>query len=115
MIAPGARQLGNEAFGAEFREVVTEGGEGELFGGTAKGLDNVRVDLGGGEGTSGRYVGKAHEGVHEGELSGVVEFETRDAPSGGGNCRLRELAELTSVDEGLQDILLHVEIVIGDL
>jgi hypothetical protein len=37
----------------------------------------------------------------------MVEFETRNAPPGGGNSRLCELAELTAVDEGLQDILLE--------
>jgi hypothetical protein len=44
----------------------------------------------------------------------MVEFETGNAPPGRSNSRLRELAELTAVDEGLQDILLHVEVVVGD-
>jgi len=64
--------------------------------------------------TAGGDVGEAHEGVHQGELSGMVEFQTGNAPPGWTNGRLSELAELAAVDEGLQDVLLHVEVVIGD-
>ena len=41
------------------RSFETERGERELFGGTAKGLDDVRVDLGGGEGAASGYVSEA--------------------------------------------------------
>ena len=74
----------------------------------------MRVDLGGGEGAASGDVGEAHEGVHQGELSGMVDFEARNAPPGWTNGRLGELAKLTAVDEGLQDVLLHIEVVIGD-
>ena len=47
-----------------------------------KRLDNVGVDFSGGEGVAGGYVREAHEGVHDGELSGVVELEARNAFSG---------------------------------
>jgi hypothetical protein len=39
----------------------------------------VGVELLGGESVGGRDVGKAHEGVHEGQLSRMVDFETGDA------------------------------------
>src|SRR5262252_316280 len=114
LIAPRARELGDEALGAQFRKVVAERGERELFGGTAKGLDHVWVDLGGGEGAAGGDVGEADEGVHQGELSGMVEFQARNASSGRGNGRLRQVAKLAAVDERFQDVLLNVEVVIGD-
>jgi hypothetical protein len=48
------------------------------------------------------------------ELAWVVELQSGDALSGRGDGRLRELAQLAAIDEGLQDVLLHVEVIIGD-
>src|SRR5262249_34781202 len=67
LIAPRARELGDEALGAQFRKVVAERGERELFGGTAKGLDHVWVDLGGGGCSCGRDGGEEEEGVRYGQ------------------------------------------------
>jgi hypothetical protein len=59
VVAPRTRQFGDEALGAEFREVVTERGKGEVSWGAGKGLEDVRVDLGGGESAASGYVGEA--------------------------------------------------------
>jgi hypothetical protein len=64
---------------------VAERDERELVGGAAEDLDDVRVDLSGSEGAAGGDVGEAHEGVHQGKLSGMVEFQARNAPPGRGN------------------------------
>ncbi len=57
---------------------------------------------------------EAHQSVHERELPGIIELETGNAFSRGGDCRLRQLPQLPAVDEGFDDVLLHVEIVVVD-
>jgi hypothetical protein len=47
--------------------------------GAAKGIDHSRVDLRSGEGVAGGNVREPDEGVHEGELSRVVELEPGNA------------------------------------
>ncbi len=49
LIAARVRELGNEAFGTEFREIVAERGKRVVFGGAAECLDDGGVDFGGGE------------------------------------------------------------------
>ena len=41
------------------------------------------IKLGGGEGVARSDVSEAYQGVHEGQLSWVVEFESRDAFTAG--------------------------------
>jgi len=72
------------------------------------------VDFGGGEGITGCDVCEANERMHQGELPRVIELEARNALSGRGDCRFRELSQLAAIDEGFQDILLNVEVVIVD-
>ena len=72
------------------------------------------VELLGGESVGGRDVGEAHEGVHERQLSGMVEFEAGDASAVRQDGGLGELAELPAIHEGLQDVLLDVEVVVDD-
>jgi hypothetical protein len=59
-------------------------------------------------------VREAHQRVHEGKLPRVIELEARDALSGRGDCWFRKLSELAAINKGLQDVLLHVEIVVVD-
>jgi hypothetical protein len=77
-------------------------------------LKGVGVDLLGGESVAGRDVSEAHERVHEGQFSGMVEFEAGDAFAVGQDGGLGELAELSTIDEGLQDVLLDVEVAVDD-
>ncbi len=107
-------ELGNKAFGAEFREIVAERGERVVLGGAAERFDDGGVDFGGGEGISSRNVCEAHERMHQGELPRVIELEARNALSRRRDRGFRELPQLAAVDKGLQDILLHVEIVVVD-
>ena len=72
------------------------------------------MDFSGGEGIAGGDVCKPYESVHEGELSWMVELEARNALSRRGDGRLREFSELTTVDEGLQDVLLDIEVIVDD-
>ena len=59
-------------------------------------------------------VGEAHERVHQGKLPRVVELEAGDALARRRDRRLRELAQLAAIDEGLQNVLLYVQVVVID-
>ena len=114
LITARVRELGNEAFGAEFREIVAERGKRVAFGGAAECFDDGGVDFGSGEGIAGCDVCEAQERMHQGELPRVIELEARNALSRRRNCRFRELSQLAAIDKGFQDILLDVEVVIVD-
>jgi hypothetical protein len=68
----------------------------------------VGVDFARSEGVAGGDVREAHERVHEGKLPRVIELEARD------DCRFRNFSQLAAINKGLQDVLLHVEIVVVD-
>ena len=57
---------------------------------------------------------EAHEGVHQGKLAGVVEPQSRNALPCRGNGRFGESSQLATVNEGLENILLDVEVVVVD-
>jgi hypothetical protein len=61
LIAARVRELGNEAFGSEFREIVAERGKRVAFGGAAEGVDDGGVDFGSSEGIAGGDVCEAYE------------------------------------------------------
>jgi hypothetical protein len=44
----------------------------------------------------------------------MIELESRDAFAVGQNCGLSQLSQLPAIDEGLQDVLLHVVITVDD-
>ena len=75
---------------------------------------DVGIKLGGSEGAAGSDVSEAYQGVHQGQLSRVVEFEPGDAFTAGKDSGLGQVMELPSIDEALQDILLNVKIVVAD-
>src|SRR5262245_40673492 len=68
----------------------------------------------GGEAVAGGDVREAHESVHQGKLAGMVEAQSRNALSHWSNGRFGEAPQLAAIDEALEDILLHVEIIIVD-
>ncbi len=72
---------------------------------------SVRMQLGRGEGAARSEMGKAHQGVHERQLPGIVEFQTGNAFAASQEARRGELTELAAVDEGLQDVLLGGEVI----
>ena len=57
---------------------------------------------------------EAYQGVHEGQLSWVVELESRDAFTAGEHGGLGQVMELTSVNKAFQDILLNIKIVVAN-
>ena len=79
MIPARVGNFGDEGFGAEFREVVAERGNGIAIGGTAECVDDCGVDFSGGEGIASGDVCKPYERVHESELPWMVELEARNA------------------------------------
>jgi hypothetical protein len=74
----------------------------------------VRIEFCGGKAVAGGDVREAREGVHLGKLAGVVEPQSRNALPRRGNGRFGEPSQLTTVNEGLEDIPLDVEIVVLD-
>lgn len=67
-----------------------------------------------GEGALGGDVGETQESVHEGELPRMIELQAGNAFAVGKEGGLTELAELAAIDEGLQDVLLDIEVVVDD-
>src|ERR1700751_819446 len=72
------------------------------------------IKLGGGEGVARSDVSEAYQGVHEGQLSWVVEFEPGDAFAAGKHGGLCQVVELTSVGKDLQYILPNIKIMVAD-
>jgi hypothetical protein len=59
-------------------------------------------------------VSQAHQCVHEGQLSRVIELESRDAFTAGKHGGSRQVMELTSVNKAFQDVLLDIEIIVAN-
>jgi len=59
-------------------------------------------------------VREAHQGLHEGQLARVIELESGDSPPLLGLRRPAETPELAPIHEGLQDVLLGVQIAVED-
>src|SRR5206468_5577367 len=57
----------------------------------------------------------AYKRVHQCKLPRMIELEARNAFSGRCDGRFRELSQLTAINEGFQNVLLDVEVVIVDL
>jgi hypothetical protein len=87
---------------AEFNpvEIVAQRGEGVAIAGAAESLDDLGVDFSGGESTGGGDMREAHEGVHQGEFSWMVELEAGNALSCWSDGGLRELSQLAAINKG---------------
>jgi hypothetical protein len=72
------------------------------------------VDLPSGKAIAGGDVREAHESVHQCELAGVIEPQSRNAFPCRSNGRFGEPSQLAAIDEGLEDVLLHIEIIVVD-
>ena len=70
------------------------------------------VDLRGGECISRGDVGEADESVHQRQLSGMIQFQTRNAFAVRQDGGLGQFAQLAAIEKGLKDVLLHVVIVV---
>jgi hypothetical protein len=52
--------------------------------------------------------------MHKDKLPTVIELEARYALCGSGDCRFCKFSQLASINKGLQDVLLYVEIGVVD-
>ena len=52
--------------------------------------------------------------MHQGELARVVELAAGNALSRWRDGRFGELSQLSAIDEGLKDVLLHAEMIVVD-
>ena len=75
---------------------------------------DIGIKFGGGEGVAGSDVSEAYQGVHEGQLSWVIELESGDAFTTGKQRGLGQVVELSSVNKAFQDVLLDVKIVVAN-
>ena len=75
---------------------------------------NVGIKLSGRKGASRGNVSEAYQGVHQSQLSWVVELESRDAFTAGKHGGLCQVMELASIDEAFQDVLLNIKIIVAN-
>ena len=68
----------------------------------------MRADFGGAEGPGCRDLSKTDQGVHQSELSGIVELEAGDTLAGRGQGGLGEVSELPTINKSFKDILLDI-------
>ena len=90
LISAGIWNLGDKSFGPKLGEVIAEGGERIAIGRASECLDDVGMDFGGGKAIAGGNVREADERMHQGELAGVIEPQSRNASSGRGYGRFSE-------------------------
>jgi hypothetical protein len=114
MVAARAGQLLDESFGSEFGEVVSKSGQAVRLGGGTERGDGMRVDFRGAEGPRCRDLSETDQGVHQGELSGIVELEAGDAFAGRGQGGFGKVSELPAIDKGFEDIVLNVQVIVDD-
>jgi hypothetical protein len=58
-------------------------------------------------------VRETHQGMHEGQLPRMMELQTGDAFAVREDGGLAEVSQLTAIEEGLQDVLLNIPIVVN--
>src|ERR1043166_2856669 len=110
----GVRKFLDQPLGAQFGEFIAEGSQFISGGGASQRGGDLRVEFAGGEGSCRRQVREADQGMHQRQLAGMIELESRDPPSAGAESGLAELAKLAAVHAGLQDVLLGVQITVDD-
>ena len=64
-VAPGVRNLFNQALGPQLGQVVAQRGEAIVIGGATQGLGGLGMQFCRGEGTFGGDMGKAQQGMHK--------------------------------------------------
>src|SRR5437016_14386407 len=100
----------DEAFGAQLGEIVSKRCQRVVGSGSTQSIGGVGVDFGGGEAILSRKMRKADESLHEGQLPRVIQLQSWNAFAIGQNRGLSKLQQLSTIDEGFQDVLLDVVI-----
>ena len=80
----------DEAFRAQFGKIVAQGAESVFGSRAAEGCGSVAVDFSRGEAVLSGDVREADQGMHQGELSGMIEFKPRNAFAVGKDRRLNQ-------------------------
>ena len=93
-------------------KIVPKRSQTVLVGGDLQSGQNVRIKLRGRKGFP-RRCGETYQGMHQSQLSWMVEFQARNPSATGKHRGLRQLTQLASIDEGLQDVLLDREIIVA--
>jgi hypothetical protein len=109
---PGFGNLLHEVFGPQLGEIVAQRGQAILLRRNPERRPDVGIEFRGLKRAAGGEVSEPYQDMHQGQLPGMVEFETRDALAILQNRGLGELSQLAAIDEGLQNVLLHVEVAI---
>jgi hypothetical protein len=68
--------LFHQALGAQLPEVITEGSEFVVSCRNLQRLQDMGMQLGSSEGTSGGQIAEADEGAHEGQLPGMIQLQS---------------------------------------
>ena len=82
--------------------------------GATQGLGGLGVQFGSGEGVAGGDMGEAQQSVHQGQLPRMIQLQAGNAFAVGQQGGLAEFAQLAAIDEGFQNVLLNVEVVIDN-
>ena len=96
----------DQALGSDFPKIVPKRCQTVLMCRHLQGGQNVRIKFNCRKGASRGDVSETYQGVHHGQLSWMVEFQAGNPFTTGKHCGLCQLTQLTSVDEGFQDVLL---------
>ena len=83
--------------------------------GTVQGLHHTGEEFGCGEKTACREMAEANQRMHECQLSRMVNSQSGDPLSIVEHGRLTEPFHFTPVQKGLQNVLLHIQIVVHHL
>lgn len=57
---------------------------------------------------------EAYEGVHESQLTRMIQLQPRNALAVGEKRRLRQLPKLAAIDKSFQDVLLDVVVIVDN-
>ncbi len=76
-----------------------------LFGRCLQSGQNIGIKLSGRKSASGCNVSETYQGMHQSQLSWMVQFQARNPFPTGKHPGLCQLTQLTSIEEGLQDVL----------
>src|SRR6185436_14041689 len=98
---------------SEFAKVVTQRSQLVLLGAEPTRRQSLGMKVGGGKRPTSGKMGKAHQGVHQSQLPGIVQLQTWNPFAREQDGGLAQLAQLAAVNKGFQNVLLGGEIVVA--
>ena len=85
-----------------------------VLSGATQSLGGLWVEFCGRKGASCSDVREAHQSMHQGQLPRMIQLQTRDAFAVREDGGLAEVPQLTAIEEGFQDVLLNIQIVVNN-